>query len=421
MSGLTTCEKVKIAIYASLVVIFNSAQMIVIPLSSERYQSLYFTILLVCFQFAVLAFVAMCIFARNRSKIPTEKTSVILCGVFGALMTIFYVYSADPNRTQPVLQTILMGLRIVPSVILTKIILKKSNQYKPIFIIPSMTFLAGSIGLAIIPLASDFSVKSIVWLIMFLISVICAALYSIFQEKYITDTNDRTLANKMVLIFWTRIIQLIIVSCCYWLEFVIGHSDHPGEEFRNSSRVFFSGTIDTLILECGIISYLLGYIVSTFLNAISTNYNMVASAGAQPVTILFFTIFPSLNNGVKYPWYISVSCAIAALISVILWMKGESKKPIVPTHTIDGYSVIHEPSNSESREKSRFTPSSSLPINLGSTQPINFGSVSYGSSNYGLSNYGLSNNRLSQTTNFDFQSSKSSSLPNNLSINYESV
>ena len=345
MSGLTTtCDKIKIAIYASLVIIFTSAQMIVIPLSSERYESLYFTVLLVCFQFVVIAFVAMLSFTKGKPKVPTEKKSVILCGCFGAIMTILYVYSADPNRTPPVLQTILMGIRIIPSVIFTKIILKKSNDYKLKFIIPSLIFLGGSIALAVVPIGSDFSGESALWLVMFILSVICASLYSIYQEKYFIETNDRTLANKMILIFWTRLIQLIIVAACYWTEFIIGHGDHPGDEFRNSSRIFFSGTIDTFILECGIIAYVLGYVASTFLNAISTNFNMIASAGAQPVTILFFTLFSSLNNGIEYPWYISVSCAVASIISVILWMKGESKKPPVPQNTLANYNIINDQS-----------------------------------------------------------------------------
>ena len=305
-----------------LVILFTSAQLILIPLVSGRYASIYFTLLMVCSQFTIIAFVTMVI-ANRGVRLPKDKTSVILCGVFGSLMTICYAYSADPVRTQPVMQTVMSGLRIIPSVIFTKLILKKSNMYDLRFTVSSIVLLLGSIGLTFIPQTADFSPKSVLWISMFTASIIFAALYSIFQERYTIVTGDSSNANETVLIFWTRLIQNIIVASSYWCEYVIGHEHDPAHAFRQSVEQFLKNSADTMILELGIAVYLAAYIVSTYLNSVSTNYSMISSAGAEPIVILFFTIFSSLNTGVHYPWYISLSCVILSLASVYLWVKGE--------------------------------------------------------------------------------------------------
>ena len=265
------CEKFQTCLYISLVIIFGAMQLVVIPLSAEIYVSIYFLILMVCAQFAVISFFAMLFTNRFRIRIPNEKLTVFLCGLFGALMTIFYVYSADPNRTQPVMQIILMGLRIIPSVVFTKIILEqKKNKYEIKFILPSMLFLLISIGLTMIPLRSSFSIDSIIWIGMFLTSVIFAALYSIYQEKYIADTRDDSTPNKMVLIFWTRLIQLIAIILCFWLEFVIGHkTHHPFNAFMDSCNQFLKISKNFVVLELGIVAYLISYVASTYLLIIS--------------------------------------------------------------------------------------------------------------------------------------------------------
>ena len=315
-------QNIRTIVLVSLVILFTSAQLILIPLVSGRYASIYFTLLMVCTQFTIIAFVTMVI-ANRGARLPKDVTSVVLCGVFGSLMTICYAYSADPARTQPVMQTVLSVLRIIPSVIFTKLILKKANTYDLRFTIPSIVLLLGSIGLTFIPQTADFTPMSALWISMFMASIIFAALYSIFQERYTIITGDSSNANETVLIFWTRLIQNIIVASSYWCEYIIGHEHDPAHAFRQSVEQFLKNSADTMILELGIAVYLAAYIVSTYLNSVSTNYSMISSAGAEPIVILFFTIFSSLNTGVHYPWYISLSCVILSLASVYLWVKGE--------------------------------------------------------------------------------------------------
>lgn len=409
-------KDIKTIVLVSLVILFTSAQLILIPLVSGGYSSIYFTLLMVCTQFTIISFVIMLI-ANRGARLPKDKTSVLLCGIFGSLMTILYAYSADPRRTQPVMQTMLSGLRIIPSVLFTKIILKKSNKYDLRFIIPSIVLLLGSIGLTFIPQREGFNIMSALWISMFMLSTVFAALYSIFQERYIVITKDSSNANETVLIFWTRLIQNIIVGSSYWCEYVIGHEHDPVEAFRESIHQFLDNSFDTTILELGILVYLLAYIASTYLNAISTNYSMISSAGAEPIVILFFTVFGKLNTGVHFPWYISLACVILSLGSVYLWIKGESKSDQTKDHITETTGL--NPNNGSARDSQKAsqrasqrasqtpTYTYSAVTNYGSSQKYNYGSSNYA---YGSLEYIGSNNTGNNTgTNTGSNTGSSSS------------
>ena len=299
---------------------------------------------MVCIQFLIISFISMLVATKGKITIPKEKTTIFFCGLYNGLMTIFYPYSADPERTQPIMQAILAGLKIMPSVCGTKLILKKHNEYNLRYIIPSVLCLTVSVVLTVIPLKSHFNKSTAFWIFIFLLGMLCAALYSIYQEKYIMDTNDNSNKNKLVLIFWSRLLQTFMIASCYWVEYLMGYEDDPAQAFRDSAKRFATNYHDALLLEAGIIAYLLMYIVATYLNAISTNYNMIANAGVQPVVILFFTIFNNLNTGIQYPWYISVLCAIFGLTSIMLWMKGEAKVTIDINKPLNHYVPLNDDS-----------------------------------------------------------------------------
>ena len=47
---------------------------------------------------------------------------------------------------------------------------------------------------------------------------------------------------------------------------------------------------------------------------------------ANPLVIVFFTIFGSLNHGIHYPVWIVCTCIGLSTIGMILWVKGETNK-----------------------------------------------------------------------------------------------
>ena len=51
---------------------------------------------------------------------------------------------------------------------------------------------------------------------------------------------------------------------------------------------------------------------------------MITAVAATPANAVFFAIFPKLNPGIQYPWYIYVPSLIFAMLSIVSWISGES-------------------------------------------------------------------------------------------------
>src|SRR4029078_7535187 len=89
----------------------------------------------------------------------------------------------------------------------------------------------------------------------------------------------------------------------------------------------FKGNLLGFILtQLFIFDCLFLFIISVYLNEISTNYNMILTNLTNQSVALFFTIFSNLNHGVHYPLSITILSMLCNIISVILWVKGESKE-----------------------------------------------------------------------------------------------
>src|SRR5690606_26070746 len=115
--------------------------------------------------------------------ISAETGFIIICvGVTNAIMSICFIYAANPQRTPVVIQSIFLGLAIIPSVLFTKIILKKDNNYNFKYAIPSIICLFLSIVLAVLPLLQKTVIPTF-WIIMYMMGVIFLSLTNILQEK----------------------------------------------------------------------------------------------------------------------------------------------------------------------------------------------------------------------------------------------
>lgn len=69
---------------------------------------------------------------------------------------------------------------------------------------------------------------------------------------------------------------------------------------------------------------LLLYFLSILLNSISTNYNLILTNITNQSVALFFIIFPYLNKGIKSNIYVTLVTLFLNIVSVILWIKGET-------------------------------------------------------------------------------------------------
>ena len=204
-----------------------------------------------------------------------------------------------------------------------KFLINKNTIYYPIYIILSLIFIASAIGLCLIPINFHQNIHSIGWIIMAFIGIICQSGYNVMQERYIEKSNDHTILNKFLLMFWSKTIEIIFLILFCWLELLLGNSGHPINDFILSAKFFISNVKHFFLLEGFILAYLISFTLAVYLNSISTNYNMITVIISNPLTMLFFYIFHQFNNGIKYPLWIILLSLTFGICSVIMWLKGE--------------------------------------------------------------------------------------------------
>jgi hypothetical protein len=317
---------------AIAVITLNMFQSIVIPLAAQYYTCLYFICLITAVEFCIVMFVVFISVRRYNTGSWTlgpmrARKTVILSGIFNALMSIILVYCSNPARTPVIIQSIFTGLVILPSVLFTRIVLKKQVVYDKRFIIPSLLLLAASIAIPIAGMGAEgtWASSNIYRSSDNLFGVVFRSYFSILQEKYFVETQDGSIENKLSLTFYTRLVQLVVVLACCWLEWVVGYTDHPITAFGESFMAMWTQAIGAALLQGFIAAYLINYVLSIYLNAISTNYSMIISTAVTPALALFFVIIPSLNNGPKCSVAFVLPALACSITSAVLWILGEKK------------------------------------------------------------------------------------------------
>ena len=288
------------------VIITGSIEHITIPIMVTTLPSIYFLVLLIATEglilYVVILFIIMIRKGTTTFKIELKPIMITICsGIIAGLMGICLLYSANPTRTPIVIQSIFLGTAIIPSIIFTKIILKKNIQYDLKYAIISLAFLFGSVGFATIPLfqaENNFSLYGIGWIVMYLCGIILFSLYNILQEKYIMDTMDTSFENKIRLAFYAGLFQVITIMCLFWVDILLGYNTGLKEftnTFSKSIFILFENFMTLFLIQLFVFDCLALFIISIYLNEISTNYNMILTNLTNQSVALFFTIFPSFD------------------------------------------------------------------------------------------------------------------------------
>ena len=312
------------------VVICGSIEHISIPIVVTKYESLYFILIASSFHGTINFGIILLMISLYLKKFSFPKNifTILCCSIINGLMSICFIYSANPQRTPVIIQSIFLGLAIFPTVIFRKLLLRKTTNYNLWFIIPSTILLLVSIGIAIIPLILEWGTIKFNWIIGYLFAIMLLSLDNIMQEKYITDTKDESIQNKLTLAFYTSFFQVIVLLLFFWVEYVFGYTDQPVLSFLESVKSIFTSFENPIILELFIIDCLILYLFSIVLNAYSTNFNMILTNLTNQSVAIFFSIFPHLNNGLRAPIYITIPSLCFNIISVILWINGEKNENV---------------------------------------------------------------------------------------------
>lgn len=319
-------QNVKIFLLISGVVITSSCQHIVFPLIVSMFPSIYFILLITTLEGFFNFGISMLILNKGKFFNPKNKLTIFCIALFNTLMSFAFVYTISPIRTPVVLQSILLGTSIIFSVLLTKFLLKKEVKYIPKYIILSLILLFASVIVAVIPLFYHSTVMPSLWSIGYFCGVIFLSVTNILQEKYVMDTKDYSILNKVSLAFYINVFQIINIILLSWNEFFFGYSKDPIGAFKQSAYNFFTEPGKFFIIQLVIYDCLLLFFISIFLNVISTNYNMILTNLSNQSVAIFFGIFPQLNHGIKHSIELTVISLTMNVLSVFLWVKGETKE-----------------------------------------------------------------------------------------------
>jgi len=343
----------KIGLLITSIVFCLSTASILMIVTVKDVQSIYFLLIDLILENLLLYIILFLIVKVYRLKIleediKTEQTSltrqlIIYSGIACIIGHIFLTYSSSPSRTPIIIQTVFTGSSIIPGVILSNIFLNKRNEYNKYYIITSLLFLLVTIGLSIYPLIKDFYWTNIGWVCLHLFGILSTCFYSVFNEKYfslinksyklptnlakIIEEKSKTMINtlyiKLEFMMYQTGVQMFILLLCFWLDIFLAYSSSPWTDFKDSLNLFFTGGSLTLSLQFIVLMFNIAMLLMTYLNAISAKYCMISKLLNSPVILIFFLIFPHLNNGVDYPTYIVVICLFTSIISVSLWIKGD--------------------------------------------------------------------------------------------------
>lgn len=332
-------SKTKIFLLIIGIIITGSTEHITIPIMVTFFESLYFILIISSLHGCINYGLILMYLTKGKIKSPSHKKTIIIAGFLNALMSICFIYSANPLRTPVVIQSIFLGLAIIPTVFLRKFLIKKKIIYNKKFSIPSILLLFLSVMISTIPLYSEPFSKQSFWIIGYMWAIFLLSVDNTIQEKYITDTNDTSLLNKITLAFYTSVCQFCTLLSLFWVEYIFGYFDDPLDAFMNSFYTFFGDIKYFLLLELFILDCLALYLLSIYLNSISTNYNLVLTNVTNQSVAIFFAIFPNLNKGLKYPLYITIPDLFINLIGVVLWIKGEKKEDMQRHPSLEAINV----------------------------------------------------------------------------------
>jgi hypothetical protein len=330
----------KIKLYSLLffILLTSSIEHIAMPLISKYFESVYFFVFVMTLQGCVFYFLMLVYYNGWNIKPKCPKINLIT-GSTNAIMSLCFVYSSSPTRTPVIIQSIFLGSCVIFSVIFTKYILKKKVTYEQKYTYSSIVLLCISVVISIVPMFNEdnFNKHTIFWMFGYLMAIICMSFDNIMQEKYMIITKDSSLSNKLNLSFYNSLVQFFMLFLLFPFDFAFGYNADPRASFaKGFYELFDNGFLLFIGLEFLVADFLILYLLSVKLNAISTNYNMIITNLTNQSVSLFFTIFPSLNSGVHSPFYVVIICIILNTVSIYLWIKGEKHDhdiqvpPVIP-------------------------------------------------------------------------------------------
>lgn len=303
------------------IIVTSSIQGILIPKIVSSFQSMYLLLLIIAGIFAILLTIIHGIFVRQPYK-PKYFEYVVYIAMFNTFESVAMIYSANPSRTPILIQTILVGIVILPTAFLTRYYLQKQVVYKQHLIIPSIIFLIASLVISSLPLYSEWHWMSILWISLYAFGVVSISFYNIMQEKsmIVEDRHDAT--HKLSIITYAAVLKFLFIIPLFPVEWLF--LDDPLSSALSDIEVFKT---NWMIVIGFCVTYTVTCILAVNLNSLSTNMNMISSTMVNIIVMTYYSIFPPANS-VRYPLLIIIACMILNVHSIVFWHFGETRSEL---------------------------------------------------------------------------------------------
>ncbi|NIO44945.1 MAG: hypothetical protein GTN36_05340, partial [Candidatus Aenigmarchaeota archaeon] len=267
-------------------IFFGAAQGILIPILIQSFKNSlatpYYILVTSSFLFALIFFIIYIVHLKIKQRTRffsfsrKEWSLFFLTGMFDAFTGLFLVYASDATRTPIVMQTILGGSTIIFTMFVSKRIIESKRGIKLFnrYVIISLSLLFAGIIISTIPqyTKAKWNPWNIFWICIFLLGILCRALYNTLQERYM-EITDTSFTSKITILFWTCFFQFIVMLFLFWADWIpyFGYSklNTFGDQTGRFFLCYFSIDCDwTLLLAlCFVGAYIGSYFSAIYLNA----------------------------------------------------------------------------------------------------------------------------------------------------------
>lgn len=370
---------ITLTIFAAIYILCDLGMYIFLPIYLSTFGNLvgaYFSLWIIAF-FLMIFFIIISIIGIIRKTIPLSMLELkwwfypILMGLCNTIFGILFVYSAFLSRVSGPLQAILIQLIFFPTLILSKIFLKKTyNKLQYMGII----FVFIGILISLIPNFFNLNeayVQSWFWLSIRMLASIPNSLGGIFQEKFqikyikqmeknnnnlnddnfinmelkINDQSKENISKSEIknIIYSPYLLQAfqffwhwISLTIFFWIDILPGFGSTKNiksfwEIFSFNFKCFFGTSYAIDIYDkcslsglfgfCFIILFIIFTIINTYLTQYSTaNFVSLISEIAPLLAVIFWFTFKSINiwAGGSHFTYLDIIFSIIALCVIII-------------------------------------------------------------------------------------------------------
>lgn len=225
-------------------------------------------------------------------------------GVYRALQIMLTSYASDPKRTPMDIQSILNGLCVPITLLLSRLIL--STRMTRIQTIGSFIIVIGGI-LCTIPSwpihgqTQNFGIMNLLWSLVFIGGLISYVMINIQCGIALKKDDAVNKIGLMQLMAWSRFYQLIICCSLFWINFTGKLASYNSFkdwsiDMQLATKLFFS---PSKAFVYGILSislaFFIGWLSAFIIKHRSVNFNIMVFGFVPSVSVTILIIFPSLN------------------------------------------------------------------------------------------------------------------------------